>query len=97
MTEDHAFMNSGGEISRGRVTMISAWKPFFARYPCCRRVFQQVTADRDRVTPIGRGHCQEEPILDGPVLWTALVRGNQVAEWRVVEDKQDHRQQMGLA
>jgi len=90
-------MNSGGEITRGRVTMISAWKSFFARYPSCRRVFQQVTADRDRVTLIGPAHCQEEPILDGPVLWAARVRGNQVAESRVVEDKQDHRLQLGLA
>jgi ketosteroid isomerase-like protein len=96
MTEDHAFIDSVGEIERGRKAMIQAWKTFFTLYPSYRNVFQQVTVEGDRVTMLGRSHCQEEPILDGPAIWTAHIRDNLVTEWRVYDDTPENRRTLGL-
>jgi hypothetical protein len=45
---------------------------------------------------LGRSHCQEEPILDGPAIWTAHIRDNLVTEWRVYDDTPENRRSLGL-
>jgi hypothetical protein len=45
---------------------------------------------------IGRSVCAIEPELDGPAIWTATVRDNKVAGWRVYEDTRANRIRLGL-
>ena len=48
------------------------------------------------VTVIGRSECPGVPILEGPALWTAVVSGDRVTQWRVHEDTPETRIQLGL-
>jgi ketosteroid isomerase-like protein len=95
LTEDHAFIDSASTAVHGKERVIEAWSGFFALFPDYRNIFEQVES-RDQLVAI-RGHatCSEQR-LDGPALWTAKVRGDHVAEWRVYHDTPDNRSALGL-
>lgn len=59
--------------------------------------FNQRVNGRDLETVVitGRSECSE-PALAGPALWTAIVIGDQVAEWHVHEDTPAARKHLGL-
>jgi ketosteroid isomerase-like protein len=86
MTQDHTFVDSDGNVISGREAVLNAWKGFFEAFPDYRNVWTSLTVN-DGVF-IARGHsvCETEPQLDGPAIWTASVRDNEVATWRVYED-----------
>lgn len=44
---------------------------------------------------IGHSECSVD-VLDGPAIWTAKIRGDQVAEWRVYDDTQENRTELGI-
>jgi len=95
MTEDHTFIDIPGEISQGRETMIKGWTKFFRIHPDYRNIFTSVESKNDLVIMLGHSECSYDP-LDGPAIWTAMIRNGLVAEWRVYEDTEDIRQQLGL-
>ncbi len=64
--------------------LLEAWKGFFDSFPDYRNILESVTFKDDTVTLIGRSTCSDER-LDGPAVWTAKMRANQVAEWRVYD------------
>ncbi|MGM0374597.1 MAG: hypothetical protein ACQEQQ_09300, partial [Chloroflexota bacterium] len=76
--------------------MLSAWKDFFAAYPDYRNLFQRLEKRGDTVLIVGYSTSSNEPALDGPALWTAKIRGGLVTEWRVYEDTEDNRMQLGF-
>lgn len=82
MTEDHTFINSEGEITKGKNVMKESWKEFFKNYPYYKNIFTSVTTQNNVVIMVGYSTCSYKP-LDGPNIWTAKVRGQRVSEWRV--------------
>ena len=84
MTDDHAFIDTGDNILRGKEKVLEAWKGFFDSFPDYRNILETVTFKDDTVTLIGRSTCSDQR-LDGPAIWTAKIRDNKVAEWRAYD------------
>jgi ketosteroid isomerase-like protein len=83
MTEDHTFVDSGGNAVAGRQRVLEAWRGFFDAFPDYRNEWTDVTSAGDTVTAVGRSVCATEPALHGPATWTARTAGGLVSEWRV--------------
>jgi len=96
MTEDHVFVDIPGEIHEGRALMVSGWFDFFKNYPDYRNNFTRIEVKGGLVVMVGFSECSYNP-LDGPAIWTAKIRDGLVAEWRVYDDKQDVREELGIA
>lgn len=95
LTEDHAFIDSAGAEIRGRTATLRAWRRFFDAFPDYRSVFRDVRAVGDRVAIVGHSTCSDRR-LHGPALWTATIRGDRIAEWRVHEDTPTNRERLGI-
>ncbi len=83
MTDDHAFIDSDGGVTRGKEVMKEGWRSFFKEYPDYRNVFTSMSVHGDVVVMVGYSVCSFKP-LDGPNMWTAKIRDGRVSEWRVI-------------
>lgn len=90
MSDDHTFIDSAGGVVSGKKACLDAWRGFFDTFPDYRNVFASLTARDDVVTIMGHSVCAE-PSLAGPAIWTATIREQKVAEWRVYPDTPDIR------
>jgi ketosteroid isomerase-like protein len=95
MTDDHTFIDSANHSLQGKEKAVEAWKGFFALFPDYRNVFEHIESRNDLVAIIGYSTCSEKQ-LDGPALWTAKLRGDKVAEWRVYKDTPENRKELSL-
>jgi len=95
MTDDHTFIDTEGNAVSGRRACRAAWQGFFEAFPDYSNVFDAVTAADTLVTIVGHSLCSE-PALAGPALWTATIRKDKVARWRVYPDTPGNRQALGL-
>jgi ketosteroid isomerase-like protein len=82
MTDDHVFIDSGGNLTRGKDAMKEGWRHFFEEYPDYKNKFTSVTIQDTVVVMIGYSTCSYKP-LDGPNIWTAKIRSGRISEWRV--------------
>ncbi|HXX87856.1 MAG TPA: nuclear transport factor 2 family protein [Candidatus Acidoferrum sp.] len=82
MTDDHMFIDNGGNVTKGKNAMKEGWREFFKKYPDYRNKFTGVTVQDNVVVIVGYSTCSFKQ-LDGPNLWTAKIRGGRVSEWRV--------------
>ena len=95
MTDDHTFVDSGGRAWHGRADCLSAWAGFFAAFPDYRNVLEALTPRDDVVVVTGHSGC-DEPALSGPAIWTARIDAGKVAEWRVHDDTDAVRSELGI-
>ncbi len=95
MTEDHVFIDSEGDVVRGKEEMTTAWKEFFTSYPDYRNIFIRLESRGNLVAIRGYSECSYTP-LQGPALWTALIRDGKVAEWRVYDDTPQNRKKLHI-
>jgi ketosteroid isomerase-like protein len=95
MTDDHTFIDTAGAAVRGKDACLSAWRGFFEQFPDYRNTLVELRSSRSAVFARGFSSCSV-PVLDGPALWSARVRGDRVAEWRVYEDAPAHRARLGF-
>jgi uncharacterized protein (TIGR02246 family) len=82
MTEDHTFIDSDGNVTKGKDAMKEGWKNFFERCPDYRNIFTCVTIQNDVIVMVGYSTCSYKP-LNGPNIWTAKIRSGRISEWRV--------------
>ena len=82
MTDDHTFIDSTGNVTKGKNAMKEGWREFFKKYPDYRNKFTSVTVQDNIVVMIGYSTCSIKQ-LDGPNIWTAKIRGERVSEWKV--------------
>jgi uncharacterized protein (TIGR02246 family) len=82
MTDDHKFIDSEGNITKGKDAMKEGWREFFKKYPDYRNKFTSVTVQDNVVVMVGYSTCSFKS-LDGPNIWTARIRGERVSEWRI--------------
>lgn len=95
MTDDHTFIDKANQAVHGKEHMVEAWQGFFARFPDYMNIFERVESRNHLVTISGYSTCSEKQ-LDGPALWTAKLRGEKVAEWRVYHDTPENRKMLSL-
>ena len=82
MTDDHKFIDSTGNVTKGKNAMKEGWREFFKKYPDYRNKFTSVTVQDNIVVMVGYSTCSIKQ-LDGPNIWTAKIRGERVSEWKV--------------
>ena len=82
MTEDHTFIDSAGNVTKGKNAMKQGWRDFFKKYPDYRNKFTSATVQDSVVIMVGYSTCSFKP-LEGPSVWTARIRGGRVSEWKV--------------
>jgi ketosteroid isomerase-like protein len=82
MTDNHTFIDSWGNVTKGKNVMKEGWREFFKKYPDYRNKLTSVAVQDNVVVMVGRSTCSFKP-LDGPSIWTARIRGGRVSEWRV--------------
>jgi ketosteroid isomerase-like protein len=105
MTEDHVFQDALGKRFVGREKMAAGWKQYLAMVPDYR-----IRADEFFQTDLtfaiigsasgsfsSNGKLPKENFWEVPAAWRAIVRGEEIAEWRVYADNQPLRKLMGDA
>jgi ketosteroid isomerase-like protein len=96
LTDDHVFIDSAGSAISGKAAVVEAWSSFFKAFPDYRNVFVGHKVDGAVVSIEGYSRCSDSR-LDGPALWRAVVRQEQIAQWRVYEDTIENRRALGLS
>ncbi len=91
MTDDHTFVDSDNNATKGKKTMLNGWKEFFKTYPDYKNTFTCVTTQDNTVVMVGYSTCTHKP-LNGPNIWTARIQDKQVSEWRVIWLNQRRKQ-----
>lgn len=95
MADEHTFIDSVDQELVGKSACLSAWDAFFRQFPDYRNIFEKVRTRDGRVVILGYAECSDAR-LHGPTLWSAVVKGGRVAEWRVLEDTPANRLSLGL-
>lgn len=95
MTDDHTFIDSVNNVIHGKEKTLEAWRGFFELFPDYRNVFANLESQNGLVVITGHSICSDKR-LDGPALWTAKVKDNKVAEWRVYADTPENRKQLDI-
>ncbi|NWG10566.1 hypothetical protein HXY33_02265 [Candidatus Bathyarchaeota archaeon] len=57
MSDDHAFIDDSGEITKGKSVMKEDWRKFFEDYPDYRNVFTSVVVQNDVAVMVGCSIC----------------------------------------
>jgi ketosteroid isomerase-like protein len=94
MTEDHVFIDSGGNPFQGREMMRNAWNSYYEWFPDYAITVIDVLADGNVVGLFGstsgtfavQGELHAQNHWAGPAALKATIQGEQVAEWCVYAD-----------
>ena len=89
MTEDHVFIDSLGSRVAGREAMHAGWKMYFGWFPDYTVTIEESFSSGDVVVLTGTAQGTYRGSTDAwriPAAWRAVVRGDQIAEWRVWAD-----------
>jgi mannan endo-1,4-beta-mannosidase len=95
MSEDHTYIDRDGSTHGPKSSMVEGWTQFFAAFPDYRNTLESMVTEGSRVFVRGFAYWSEEEPFD-PVIWSALVKGDQVAEWAIFEDTPENRKRFGL-
>jgi ketosteroid isomerase-like protein len=101
-TDDHRFIDSLGNVVTGRDKIQAGWARYFGMVPDYRLAAEQWLADGDVVVMFGMasgtyspdGLMRPERSWSTPVCCRAVVRADQLVEWRVYADNEPIRQLM---
>ena len=94
MTDDHTFVDSGGNIVSGRERMTAGWEQYFRMFPDYKIQIESILEGTDCVAAFGsasgtyngkRGLVAENRI-EMPCAWKAVVVGGKVKLWQVYAD-----------
>jgi ketosteroid isomerase-like protein len=95
MSEDHTFIDRDGSSHGPKSHMVKGWKQFFEMFGLYKNTFNQIMADGDKVFVLGFAYWSEKEPYD-PVIWTAKIENNLIAEWRVYEDSDNNRKKFNF-
>lgn len=98
MTEDHTCIICRGgkvDVEKPKERMIKSWKKFFKMFPKYRNTFTRIESQDDLVIIVGYAFWSEKEPHD-PVIWTAKIDEDLVAEWSIYDDTEENRKKLGL-
>lgn len=95
ITDDHTFIDREDGIYRGKERMTQGWIEFFQNFPEYRNTFSRVESRGDLVILIGYATWSKGAQPDHAI-WTATIRDDKVAEWRIYEDTVENREMLGM-
>ena len=94
MTEDHTFVDSGGQVQSGREGMKAGWEGYFSMFPDFTIKVETMLQDGALVAAFGsacgtyngrRGPVPENRI-EMPAAWKAVVEDGRIKLWQVYAD-----------
>lgn len=102
MTDDHVFVDSLGTRVEGKKRMEAGWEGYFRMVPDYTVTIDETFVDGAVVVMLGSaqgtysadGVLRPENKWSTSAAWRALIRGSQVAEWRIYADNEPIRQIM---
>ena len=94
MTDDHAFIDSHGNVSVGKETMRAAWTGYFAMFPDYAIEVTEIFSNGDTLaafgyaggTFLGKKTVRNENYWRLPASWKAVVRDDKIQLWQVYCD-----------
>jgi ketosteroid isomerase-like protein len=87
MTEDHMFIDSLGQIVRGREAMRAGWRGYYGLCPDYWITHEEIFENGDRVAVFGvAGGTIAGTQWRTPAAWLAIVESGLLKEWRVYAD-----------
>ncbi|MFX0150601.1 MAG: YybH family protein, partial [Candidatus Hodarchaeota archaeon] len=95
MTEDHTFIDRKGEIDKGKESMKKGWINFFNQFPDYKNFFTRVESRDNLVILLGYAKWTTESKRDYTI-WTARIKTNLVAEWRIHYDTEENRKEFNI-
>lgn len=95
MSEDHTFIDRDGSSHGPKSHMVEGWKQFFEMFALYKNTFDKIMADGDEVFVLGFAYWSEKEPYD-PVIWTAKIENNLIAEWWVYEDSDETRKKFNF-
>ncbi len=95
MPEDHTFIDRDGSSHGPKSHMVEGWKQFFEMFALYKNTFSEIKAEENRVFVLGFAYWSEKEPYD-PVIWTAKIESNLIAEWRVCEDSDENRKKFNF-
>jgi ketosteroid isomerase-like protein len=95
MTDDHTFIDRTNEVDKGKESMTRGWMRFFDGFPEYRNTFARVESGEDLVILLGYAAWTRGGEPDHAI-WTARIRDDLVAEWRIYEDTEENRAALGV-
>jgi peptidase E/ketosteroid isomerase-like protein len=99
MSDDHTFIDSMGINTRGKETMRAAWDTYLTFFPDYRINAKEIICKNGMVAIFGTakgtlstdGKILPENGFEIPASWTAVVKDNKIAKWRVYADNEPVR------
>jgi ketosteroid isomerase-like protein len=99
MTEDHTFVDGGGDITQGRKAMRDAWQGYFSMMPDYLITAEHILAVGNIVGIFGKasgtytsdGQLKRENKWQVPAAWLAIIRDGKVVHWQVYADNDSVR------
>jgi ketosteroid isomerase-like protein len=95
MSKEHTFIDRDGSSHGPKSHMVAGWKQFFEMFALYKNTFNKIKADGDCVFVLGFAYWSEKEPYD-PVIWTAKIENNLIAEWRVYEDSGENRKRFNF-
>lgn len=104
MTDDHRFVDSGGDVLHGRAAMREAWGRYFAMVPDYRIEVEEVFTSGAVVALTGTasgtysrdGSLRPEDAWSTPAAFRAHVAAGLISEWRVYADNEPLRRRIAV-
>jgi len=102
MTENHTFVDSGGQVQSGRENMAEGWKQYFRVFPDFRIEIEDILQDKKLVAVFGRASGTyrgrrgliPENRIEMPAAWRAVVENGKIKHWQVYTDWTEGRKIM---
>ncbi len=94
MTEDHTFIDSGGDVYSGIEQMLQSWSGYFKMFPDYKIEAPEFVVSGDNIILLGKasgtytsdGTLRPESHWEIPAAWKAVVEGEKVKLWQVFAD-----------
>ena len=96
MTEDHRFIDRAGLIVSGKNNLTEAWIRFFELFPEYRNTFTDVKSNGNLIILFGYATWKKGEAPDH-VIWTAIIKDDLVAEWRIYEDSEENKEKFKVS
>ncbi len=79
----------------GKEANRKGWASFFEMFPDYRNTFDRVESKDDLVMIVGHAFWSDEQPFD-PVIWEAKIENDRVARWRIYDDTEENRKELGI-
>jgi len=95
MSDDHVFIDRDGSSHGPKSFMVEGWKDFFKMFPEYKNTFEKIKIYNDRVVVLGFAYWSKKEPCDR-VIWSALIKGSLITEWRIDVDTPENRKRFNI-